>query len=162
MLFKLNAMLKNLDSAIDMADGMRSVRSAKYELPIFNKTNKVKNAIGCIHLTTLTEELLSYERRERLIYNRTVNVQGGQNNNIALDEYLEMLNSNSKDIVTGHQTKDNIISHSKQFPHLITFTNRFDQITGVRRRKGFHKLPDYKKDVMKVMQELFAMKALKF
>ena len=38
MLFKLIALHKNLDTAVDMADGHRSVRSAKYELPIYSKT----------------------------------------------------------------------------------------------------------------------------
>lgn len=50
LLFKLTALLKNLDTAIDMGDGGRSVRSSKYELPIFNRTNKIKYVIGCIHL----------------------------------------------------------------------------------------------------------------
>ncbi|VDI19247.1 Hypothetical predicted protein [Mytilus galloprovincialis] len=119
LLFKLTGLLKNLDTAIDMADGRRSVRSAKYELPIFNTTNKLKYVIGCIHLTALSEETLSPEQRDRLILNRTVNLQGGKNNNLALDEYVEMLNRDSKDIVTGHQTKESIIAHSKQYPHLI-------------------------------------------
>lgn len=42
MLFQLTLLLKNLDSGIDMGDGQRVVRSAKYELPIYNLTNKVK------------------------------------------------------------------------------------------------------------------------
>lgn len=44
---------KNLDMAVDMVDGERSVRSAKYELPLYNKTNKVKYLIGSVHLTAL-------------------------------------------------------------------------------------------------------------
>lgn len=93
-----------------MGDGARSVRSAKYELPIFNKTNKTKYAIRCVHLTTLTEETLLSEQSQRLIYNRSINIQGGKNNNLALDEYLEMLNRDSKELVKGHQTKTSIIS----------------------------------------------------
>lgn len=88
-----------------------------------------KYAIGCVHLTTLTEETLSSEQSQRLIYNRSINIQGGKNNNLALDEYLEMLNRDSKEIVKGHQTKTSIISHSKEFPHLINFTNQFDIIS---------------------------------
>lgn len=42
VVFKLIALHRNLDSAVDMADGRRSVRSAKYEAPIYNKTNKLK------------------------------------------------------------------------------------------------------------------------
>ena len=161
LLFKLTALLKNLDTSIDMADGGRSVQSCKYELPIFNRTNKIKYVIGCVHLTALAEETLSPEQRHRLIWNRSVNLQGGKNNNIALDEYLEMLNRDSKEIVTGHQTKESIISHSKQFPHLINYSKHFDNMTNVRKRKGFHKLPNYKTDVRKVMKELEEINALR-
>lgn len=52
---KLTALLKNLDTAIGMGDGARSVRSAKYEMPIFNKTNKLKYVIGCVHLVDMSE-----------------------------------------------------------------------------------------------------------
>lgn len=160
LIFKFVCLLKNLDTSIDMGDGARSVRSAKYELPIFNKTNKTKYAIGCVHLTTLTEETLSSEQSQRLIYNRSINIQGGKNNNLALDEYLEMLNRDSKELVKGHQTKTSIISHSKEFPHLINFANQFDIISQIKRRKGFHRLPEYKADVRKVMKEFKDIEAL--
>lgn len=86
MLFKLTLLHKNLDSAVDMADGNRSVCSAKYELPVYNLTNKTKYAIGSIHLIALTEGILSNEQRVRLTANRFINLQGGVNNNMALDE----------------------------------------------------------------------------
>lgn len=109
MLFQLTLLLKNLDSGIDMGDGQRVVRSAKYELPIYNLTNKVKYMIGSIYLTALTSGILPEHQKNRLIANRFVNVQGGKNNNISLDEYLEMLNRDSKVVASGHQTKDSIL-----------------------------------------------------
>lgn len=60
-----------------MADGNRSVRSAKYELPVYNLTNKTKYAIGSINLIALTEGILSDEQRVRLTANRFINLQGG-------------------------------------------------------------------------------------
>lgn len=88
MLFKLILIHRNLDEAVDMGDGERCTRSAKYELPIYHKTGKTKYTIGSIHLTALVSGLLSPQQTERLIANRFVNVQGDANNNIALDEYL--------------------------------------------------------------------------
>ena len=116
MLFKLVILYKNLDMAVDMVDGERSIRSAKYELPLYNKTNKVKYLIGSVHLTVLTSSTCIFweERRQRLVANRFVNVQGGQNNNIALDEYLEMVNRDRKVVCTGNQTKESIILHIKE------------------------------------------------
>lgn len=69
MLFQLTLLLKNLDSGIDMGDGQRVVPSAKYELPIYNLTNKVKYMIGSIHLTALTSGILPEHQKNRLIAN---------------------------------------------------------------------------------------------
>lgn len=64
-----------------------------------------------------------------------------------------MLNRDSKDIVTGHQTKESIVAHSKQYPHLINYIKHFDIISDIRYRKGFHNIPEYKADVMKVAKK---------
>lgn len=164
LVFKLTALLKNLDTAIDMGDGARSVRSAKYEMPIFNKTNKLKYVIGCVQLVDMSENphTLTSQQRERFIANRTINLQGGKNNNIALDEYIEMINRDSKNIVSGHQTKENIIERSKQFPHLINYVKNFDVISEIKGRKGFHKLPNYKVDVSKIAKELLEIRCLEY
>ncbi|XP_046566552.1 uncharacterized protein LOC124275109 [Haliotis rubra] len=154
MVFKLTMLHKNLDQAVDMADGCRSVRSAKYELPLYNKTNKVKYVIGSVHLTALTSGTLPAEQSERLVANRFVNLQGGKNNNIALDEYLEMLNRDSKIACSGHKTKESIIQHSKEYPHLTQSVRNFEDICNLKQRKGFHHLPNYGADVHKVLSEL--------
>jgi hypothetical protein len=154
LLFKLSLLHKNLDDAVDMADGVRSIRSAKYELPIYNFTNKTKYAIGSIHLVAMTEGLLNEELKVRLTANRFINLQGGKNNNLALDEYVELLNRDSKFACSGFQTKESIIAHSKEFPHIINSTKHFDDICDISGRKGFHTLPSYLEDVKKVFKEL--------
>jgi hypothetical protein len=159
LLFRLAALHRNLDSAVDMADGPRSVRSAKFETPIYNKTNKTKYFIGSVHLTGLVSGTLSHEQTERLIANRCVNLIGGKNHNCALDEYVELLNRDTKNTCTGFQTKESIIAHSKEFPHLIDAVKHFDIMCQVRKRKGFHKLPSYKLDVKKVAADLLDIDA---
>lgn len=154
LLFKLTLLHKNLDTAVDMGDGERSVRSTKYELPIYNRTRKVKYVIGSIHLSALTSGVLEEEQCERLVANRFVNVQGGRNNNIALDEYLEILNRESKIACSGHQTKKSIIEHSKEYPHLVGFVQHLESISDMNPRKGFHHLPNYHDDVKKVALDL--------
>ncbi|XP_069105225.1 uncharacterized protein [Argopecten irradians] len=156
MLFKLVMLHKNLDSAVDMGDGERSIRSAKYELPIYNKTNKIKYVIGSIHLTALTSGVLPHDQSERLVANRFVNVQGGKNNNIACDEYIEMMNRDSKNMCRGNQTKSSIIRHSKEYPILMKFMKQFDTMNASRKRKGFHHLPSYQEDVKKVAKVLIS------
>ncbi|VDI37139.1 Hypothetical predicted protein, partial [Mytilus galloprovincialis] len=149
LLFKLVLLHKNLDSAVDIGNRGTSVRSAKYELPVYNKTNKTKYSIGSIHLTALTSGLLPSDQEESLINNRFINLQGGKNNNIALDEFVEMLNRDSKVACSGHQTVESIIAHSKEYPIVIDITKHFDAITEIHQRKGFHHLPSYKEAVLK-------------
>lgn len=127
MLFKLILIHRNLDEAVDMGDGERSTRSAKYELPIYHKTGKRKYTTGSIHLTALVSGLFSPQQTERLIANRFVNVQGGANNNIALDEYLKMLNRDSKIACRGHQTKESILKHLKEYPLLVEITKHVEK-----------------------------------
>lgn len=93
LLFKLVILVahENLDTAVDMADGKRSAKSSKFKLPIYNKTNKTKYVIGSIHLISMTEGPLNEEQTERLKANRFVDVQRGVINNLALDEYVEIL-----------------------------------------------------------------------
>lgn len=160
LLFKLSLLHKNLDNAVDIADGTRSIKSAKYELLIYNYTNKTKYAIGSIHLIAMPEGLLNKELKERLTANRFINLQGGKNNNMALDEYVELLNRNSKIACSGFQTKKNLIAHSKEFPHIINLTKHFDMICEVTGRKGFHTVPSYLEDVQRVLKELVEINAL--
>ena len=55
-------------------------------------------------------------REQAHVYNReNASLQNAgwiKQTNIALDEYIEILNRDTKDIVPGNQTKKSIISHS--------------------------------------------------
>lgn len=126
MLFKLILIHRNFNEAVDMGDGERCTRSAKYELPIYHKTGKTKYTIGSIHLTALVSGLLSPQQTERLIANRFVNVQGGANNNIALDEYLRC---SIETACRSHQTKESILKHSKEYPLLVEMTKHVEKIS---------------------------------
>ncbi|XP_053390807.1 uncharacterized protein LOC128553655 [Mercenaria mercenaria] len=158
-LFRLTALHKNLDSAVDMGDGYRVVRSAKYETPIYNKTHKIKYFIGSVHLTAMVSGTLPVHQTKRLIANRFINISGGKNSNISLDEYVEILNRDTKNTCSGFQTKESIIKHSKEFPHLINAVKHVDDICNIRGRKGYHTLPSYRDDVKRVVADLLSVDA---
>lgn len=56
------------------------------EFEIVNFDDVIPLPNGSIHLIALTEGILSDEQRVRLTANRFINLQGGVNNNMALDE----------------------------------------------------------------------------
>lgn len=154
MLFKLVILHKNFDSAVDMEDGEWSLKSTKYELQIYNKTNKTKYCIGSIHLSDLTSGLLPPTQEELLKANWFINLQGGRNHNIALDEFVEMLNRDSKVACSCHRTEDSIVQHSKEYPHIINIAKHYDVISDIKSKKGFPHLPSYKEDFRKVLRDL--------
>ena len=49
---------------------------------------------------------------------------------------------------------------SKEYPIVIDITKHFDAITEIHQRKGFHHLPSYKEDVLKVMKDLQELNVL--
>lgn len=98
-----------------MGDGLRSVRSAKYKTPIYSKTNKMKYLTGSVHLTALVCGSLPMEQTERLVWNRSINISGGKNRNMALDEFVELVNRDTKATCSGFQTKDSILTHSREY-----------------------------------------------
>lgn len=90
-----------------------------------------------------------------------MNIQGGKNNNIALDEYIEMLNRDTKASCTGHKTKDSILKHAEEYPLLVEFTKQFQEAGELGQRKGFRHLPSYATDVEKVVRDLLEKQKVK-
>lgn len=76
-------------------------------------------------MTALTSGILPISQQKRLTASRFIN----QNNNIALDEFVEMLHRDSKVACSGHQTKDSTLDHSKEYPHIVNMTKH--KICGV-------------------------------
>lgn len=90
----------------------------------------------------MTEEILEKDKTEQLEARGFVNVQD-VNNNLALDEFVEILNRDSKTTCSGFQTNESIIALSQEFPNLINTAKYFDHMFGITARKGFHHLPSY-------------------
>lgn len=66
---------------------------------------------------------------------------------MALDEYVELLNRDSKIVCSGYQTKDSILRHPKEFPHIVNFVKHYDTFCGVTTKKEIHNHPSYEQDV---------------
>lgn len=154
MLFKLTMLHQNVDSGVDMGVGGRCIRSAKYELPVYHQKNIIKYTICSIHRTALFSGLLIPDQEKCLIANRFVNIRCGKNIYIAIDEYIEMLNRDTKASCTGHKTKDTILKYAKEYPLLVEFKKQFEKAGDLVQRKGFHHLPSYATDVEKMVKNL--------
>lgn len=63
--------------------------------PSMLKQTKLNMPLDLSILFFLTEGIFDDEEKVRHIANMCVNLQGGKNNNMALDEYVELLNRDS-------------------------------------------------------------------
>lgn len=75
----------------------------------------MKYLTGSVHLTALVCGSLPMEQTERLVWNRSINISGGKNRNMALDEFVELVNRDTKATCSGFQTKDSILTHSREY-----------------------------------------------
>lgn len=160
LMFRLILLHRNLENASDCADGLRSVRSVKYELPIYSRTNKVKYLIACIQLHTLIQSRLTEQKAYRLTWNRTVNISGGPLSNEPIDGWVELINREVKYMCKGNQTKDSCIRHAAAFKVEMSMIDQFDKILQHSKTKGFHKDASRQADVQTIVKELARHEAL--
>ena len=66
----------------------------------------------------MTEGLLNKEQIIDWLQTDLYIFKEKKNNNLALDEYVELLNRDSKYACSGFQTKESIVAHSKDSPTL--------------------------------------------
>ena len=82
-----------------------------------------------------SSHIANNRQKESLINNRFINLQVGKNHNITLDEYVKLQNRESKVKVmcSGYQTKESILSHSKEYPHVINYVKHYDDFCHVKK-----------------------------
>lgn len=74
---------------------------------------------------------------------------------MVLDEYVEFLNRDIKQVCSGYQIKISIFKYFKEYFYFIDVIKYIDMINEIKNRKGIYKYLSYKKDVLKIVNELF-------
>ncbi len=75
---KLGLLLKNVDDAVKEGDGRRIICCWRFFLLLYKAYNHHKYAIAAFHLISRVDALLTPVQAEPLIWNRTVNRKGGE------------------------------------------------------------------------------------
>ncbi|CAC5398328.1 unnamed protein product [Mytilus coruscus] len=110
----LNEIIRH--DAIKENDGIRMFRHWKADLPDFYENNHPKYLIYAHRLLINVAGATSPRLREQLIWNRTVNVEGGARKNIPKDLHCEHLNRQNKENCRdagGQLTQATIDRHSQ-------------------------------------------------
>lgn len=87
----LGMMLLNCDDAIREGDGQRITDMYKWWLPIWKNQESTKYSLAGLLLQVQIWSTLSEQEAHRLVWNRTVNRQGGKGRRVSLDFHMENL-----------------------------------------------------------------------
>ena len=149
---------RNFHDAARENDGARSIRCWKFFL-LHHRTesSRSKYAIEAFHLLAQINALLSPRLAHELIWNRTVNVNGGAGNNIPMDLHLEHLNRVFKDNINtfrAHISEQSVQRSSRAIGTVKVVLEHFDKAASVKRESGHHTDANISRDFNVTLQLL--------
>jgi len=116
-----------------------------------------KYALEALYHLFQVQASLSLRETERIKWNRTVNNQGGDGNNVAMDVALEHGNHAIKDIIRGlgaNISEESVRRVCRAFFILKNLLNALDSEINVKKVSGKHTKKSVKEDLMKVVKTL--------
>ena len=116
----------------------------------------IKYALEALYHLFQVQASLSPRETERIKWNRTVNNQGGDGNNVAMDVALEHDNHAIKDIIRGlgaNISEENVLRVCRAFFILKNLLNVLNSEINVK-VSGKHTKKSVKEDLMKVAKTL--------
>ena len=149
---------RNFRDASRENDGVRSTRCWKFLLLHYRaESSRSKYAIEAFHLLAQVNALSSPRIAHELIWNRTVNVNGGAGNNIPMDLHLKHLNRVFKDninIFRAHISEQSVQRSLRAIAPVKAILEAFDKITSVKQESGHHTDANISRDFTVVLQLL--------
>lgn len=152
-------LLRNFRDAIKEGDGDRIINCIKMFLLHFKQdgSGSTKYALEALYHLFQVLAILSPRETERLKWNRTVNNQGGDGNNVAMDVALEHDNHALKEIIRGlgaNITEDSVRRVCRAFFILKKLLFVLDTEVNVKKVSGRHTKKSVKEDLIKVVKTL--------
>ena len=152
-------LLRNFRDAIKEGDSDRIIKCIKMFLLHFRQdgSGSTKYALEALYHLFQVQALLSPREAERLKWNRTVNNQGGDGNNVAMDVALEHDNHAIKDTIRGLGTnisEESVLRVCRAFFILKNLLNVLNSEINVKKVSGKHTKKSAKEELMKVVKTL--------
>lgn len=152
-------LLRNFRDAIKEGDGERIIKCMKMFLLHFKQdgSGSTKYALEALYHLFQVLALLSPREAERLKWNRTVNIQGGDGNNVAMDVALEHDNHVLKDIIRSlgaNISEESVRRLCRAFFIIKQLLFALDDELNVKKASGKHTKKSVKDDLIKVVKTL--------
>ena len=152
-------LFRNFRDAIREGDGDRIIKCIEIFLLHFKQdgSGSTKYALEALYHMFQLLALLSSREAERLKWNRTVNNQGGDGNNVAMDVALEHDNHALKYIIRGlgaNISEESVRRVCRAFFILKKLLLVLDSETSLKKVSGQHTKKSVKEDLIKVVKTL--------
>lgn len=149
--------IRNFDDAVKEGDGLRVVRCWKFLMLIFKAHGHSKYALAAFQIQANIHALLSPREAHQLIWNRTVNNNGGKGKNISLDLKLEKINNFTKELLKNlgpNITEAAANRSSKAVRNAGEILQSLDESLAITKPSGHHKVKKREKDFAVILRQL--------
>ena len=158
-LMNMALLLRNFNDATKEGDGPRIIRCIKVFLLHYKQdgSGSTKYALEALYQLFQLNALLTPRDAEKLLWNRSINNQGGPGNNVPCDLDLEHDNHLFKDMCRGlgaNVTNNSVTRISNAFFVFKELLKNLDKETQIKSSSGEHAKKDIKQDLKKVVKTL--------
>ena len=141
------SMLLEFRDAWAEGDGERIFRCWRLLLPHFKASGRMKYSLEALRIELQVKTLLSPQLAHQVLWDRFVNIKGGEGNNIPCDLYNEHINKLVKKIISG--MGPNLTESS-----IYAICKRYDNESGVPVQSTAHSTKPDVIDVSKVVKSV--------
>jgi hypothetical protein len=138
-------------------DGIRQLRHWKYALLVYNLSHKIKYRLESFLLLAGVNAVFTEKQRYQVIWNRFVNLSGGEDKNLDGDYVMELLNKYAKGqvkLLGPNQTPEIVDRIGKTMMFCHNVNEKLEREIGAHRGGTAHASRDKTQDVRAVVNQL--------
>lgn len=151
------SMLLEFRDAWAEGDGERIFRCWRLLLPHFKASGRTKYSLEALRIQLQVKALLSPQLAHQVLWDRFVNIKGGEGNNIPCDLYNEHINKLVKKIILGmgpNLTERALQRAARSVSSIYAICKRYDNESGVPVQTTAHSTKPDVIDVSKVVKSV--------
>lgn len=133
------------------------MRHWKYAFLVYNQSKKTKYRLESFLLLAGINALFTPRQRHQIVFNRFVNLKGGEGNNLDGDYVMELLNRYAKSrvkLLGPNQSSEVINRIGKTMMTCHNIQEKLENSLNVSPSSGFHKKQDLERDRASIIKHL--------
>lgn len=138
-------------------DGIRQIRHWKYALLVYDLSHKIKYRLESFLLLAGVNAVFSEKQRHQIIWNRFVNLSGGQDKNLDGDYVMELMNKYAKGrvkLLGPNQTPEVVDRIGKTMMFCHNVNEKLEREIGVHPGGNTRAQMDKREDIRAIVNQL--------